>query len=155
MIWWRGHTIIFFPLYHLPVKLYRKLSLIIMFSNCKHKSRFKSHFKFHFNRSLKMDFWNIISHNRKFVIFVVTSQENRCCRIVQVWQDWGRTEGWVRCKLKIGLLYLHALVHPKEVILRAGLYSPDLSKCYFLQIHTKICSKVPIFYFNRPKRPPW
>ena len=36
----------------------------------------------------------------------------------------------------------------------SGLYSPDLSKCYFLQIHTKICSKVPIFYFNRPKRPP-
>ena len=35
-----------------------------------------------------------------------------------------------------------------------GLYSPDLSKCYFLQIHTKICSKVPIFYFNRPKRLP-
>ena len=35
-----------------------------------------------------------------------------------------------------------------------GLYSPDLSKCYFLQIHTKICSKVPIFYFNRPKHPP-
>ena len=36
----------------------------------------------------------------------------------------------------------------------SGLYSPDLSKCYFLQIHTKICSKVPMFYFNRPKRPP-
>ena len=40
------------------------------------------------------------------------------------------------------------------LIALAGLYSPDLSKCYFLQIHTKICSKVPIFYFNRPKRPP-
>ena len=38
--------------------------------------------------------------------------------------------------------------------LYTGLYSPDLSKCYFLQIHTKICSKVPIFYFNGPKRPP-
>ena len=37
---------------------------------------------------------------------------------------------------------------------RAGMYSPNLSKCYFLQIDTKICSKVPIFYFNRPKRPP-
>ena len=33
-------------------------------------------------------------------------------------------------------------------------YSPDSSQCYFLQIHTKICSKVPIIYFNRPKRPP-
>ena len=31
------------------------------------------------------------------------------------------------------------------------LYSPELTKCYFLQIHAKICSKVPIFYFNRPK----
>ena len=74
-----------------------------------------------------MDFWNIISLNRKFVIFIVTSQENRYCRIVQVWQDWGRTEGWVRCKLKIGLLYLNALVHPKEVILREIAYSrvPD------------------------------
>ena len=38
--------------------------------------------------------------------------------------------------------------------MKSGLYSPDLSKCYFLQIHTKICSKVPMFYFNRPKRPP-
>ena len=36
----------------------------------------------------------------------------------------------------------------------SGLYSPDLSKCYFLQIHTKIYSKVPIFYFKRPRRPP-
>ena len=34
-----------------------------------------------------------------------------------------------------------------------GLYSPDLSKCYFLQICTKIRSKEPIFYFNRPKSP--
>ena len=84
---------------------------------------FKSHFKFHFNFCLKMDFWNIISHNRKFIIFVATSQTNRCCRIVQVWQDWGWTEGWVRCKLKIGLLYLHPLVHPKEVILREITYS--------------------------------
>ena len=84
---------------------------------------FKSHFKFHFNFCLKMDFWNIISHNRKFIIFVATSQTNRCCRIVQVWQDWGWTEGWVRCKLKIGLLYLHPLVHPKEVILREIAYS--------------------------------
>ena len=39
-------------------------------------------------------------------------------------------------------------------LLSSGLYSPDLPKCYFLQIHTKICSKVPIFYFNRLKRPP-
>ena len=38
---------------------------------------------------------------------------------------------------------------------QTGLYSPDFPKCYFLQIHTKICSKVPIFYFNRPKHPPW
>ena len=27
-------------------------------------------------------------------------------------------------------------------------------KCYFLQINTKVCSKVPIFYFDRPKRSP-
>ena len=40
-------------------------------------------------------------------------------------------------------------------VFTAGLYFPDLSKCYFLQILTKICSKVPIFYFNRPKHPPW
>ena len=33
--------------------------------------------------------------------------------------------------------------------------APDLSKCYFLQGRTKICSKVPISYFNRPKRPSW
>jgi hypothetical protein len=41
-----------------------------------------------------------------------------------------------------------------RIALRTGLYSPNLSKWYFLQIHTNICSKVPIFYFNRPKRPP-
>ena len=37
---------------------------------------------------------------------------------------------------------------------QSGLYSSDFPKCYFLQIHSKIRSKVPIFYFNRPKRPP-
>ena len=36
----------------------------------------------------------------------------------------------------------------------AGLYSPNFPKCYFLQIHAKICSKVPMFYFSKPKRPP-
>ena len=39
------------------------------------------------------------------------------------------------------------------VFKKSLLYSPKLAKCYFLQIHTKICSKMPIFYFNRPKRP--
>jgi hypothetical protein len=33
------------------------------------------------------------------------------------------------------------------------LYSPELHKCYFFQILKKSCSKVPIFYFNGPKRP--
>jgi hypothetical protein len=49
-------------------------------------------------------------------------------------------------KLKSGFWY--------SSLLWPGLYSPDLPKCYFLKIHTNICSKVPIFYFNRPKRPP-
>ena len=34
------------------------------------------------------------------------------------------------------------------------LYSPQLHKGYSLQIHKQIRSKVPIFYFNGPKRPP-
>ena len=33
------------------------------------------------------------------------------------------------------------------------LYSFEWHKCYFLQIYQKIHSKVPIFYFNGPKRP--
>ena len=41
-----------------------------------------------------------------------------------------------------------------RITIHTGLYSPELPKCYFLQIHTKICSKLPTFYFNRPKRPP-
>ena len=35
----------------------------------------------------------------------------------------------------------------------SNLYSPEVRKWYFLCIHKEICSKVPIFYFNGPKRP--
>jgi hypothetical protein len=39
-------------------------------------------------------------------------------------------------------------------VLESKLYSPELRKCYFLQIHKQIFFKVPISYLNGPKHPP-
>ena len=56
-----------------------------------------------------------------------------------MWQEWGRTEGWVRCKLKIGLLYLHAPVHPKKVFLRQIAYK---CRCSYILKPPKVTGRI-------------